>query len=868
MFSKKLFSALSLLIVASMILAACATPTPQVIEKTVIVEKEGETTVIEKTVEVEVIKTVEVEVAAEVTPEPVTHTGAWVDNLVFTAISNFDEGVKQVQAGEIDLYANSRVNPEVLKVVEADPSLSRVFNYGLYHAIQMNPVDVTDETKLNPFQSEKIREAMNWLIDREYVAGEIYGGAATPKYTALGTAFSDYANHLEFTRAIESQYSYNFDKAKAVFDAEMPALGAEFVDGKWMYNGEQINLIFLIRPESALRQAFGDYVSNQLEALGFAVERQYKGARDASALWVGTDPAEGLWNLYTGAWSATAITRDQGWVFDAFYTTRAGGIPLYQAYTPNAEFDDLAQKLATSQFADLAERYQMMGRALQLSMENAHTVFVIDEKGFTTFSSDVQVAYDLAAGITGNQQWPFTLRFKDQIGGTVYIATENLLVDPWNPIAGSNWLFDMMPIRATQDRALMADPYTGLSWPQRAERAEVVATEGLPVFKSMDWLDLSFAPSIEVPADAWYDWDAAAQKFVTVGDAFTSTQTAQAMSTIYYPADMFDTVTWHDGSPLSVGDFVYGMIMTYDPAKEESAIYDEASVSTYQSLMSYLKGIRIVSTDPLVIETYFDLYYLDAEDMVFTWWPNYAQGPGAWHNITLGAMAEEDKLGAFSSDKASVLQEENEAVEWLSFIAGPSLEVLKGELVSATAESYLPYAPTMSEFVSEEEVAARWANLTDFYKLQGHFWLGTGPFMINKAFPVEGSITLSRYAAYPDPANKWDRFGEPALAEVEVDGPGQVKIGAESKYDVFVTFKGEAYKDADINSVSFLVFDSTGALVGTGKAEFVAEGEYSVTLSAELTAKLAEGAGKLEVAVSSKIVALPGLAALEFVAAK
>jgi peptide/nickel transport system substrate-binding protein len=866
MFKNRLLLVLSLILIASMALASCQPQTVEVI-KTVEVEKK-----VVETQEVEVVKTVEVEKEVEkiveVTAEPEVRNGAWVDNLVFTAITNFDEGVKQLQAGAIDLYANARVNPEAFKIVKDDPSLAYSFSYGLYHAIQMNPVDFTDETKLNPFQSQKIREAMNWLVDRNYIAGEIYAGSATPKYTALGTAFSDYANHLEFTRAIETKYAYDFDKAKAVFDAEMPALGAEFVDGKWTYAGEPIVLIYLIRPESALRQAQGDYICNQLEALGFTMDRQYKVSRDASAIWAASDPYEGLWNLYTGAWSATRITRDQGWVFDSFYTTRAGPYPLYQAYTPSPEFDAVAEKLDYSQFADLDERYQLMGQALNMSLESSQTVFLIDEKAFTPRSANVEVATDLAASVTGNQQWPFTLRFKDHVGGTMRIALENLLTDPWNPVAGSNWVFDMMPIRATQDRPLMSDPYTGLNWPQRAEKADVVTTEGLSVFKTQDYLTLSFKPSIEVPADAWYDWDPVNQKFITVGETFTETQVAQSMSTIYYPADMFDTITWHDGSPLSIGDFVYGMILTFDRAKPESAIYDESAVPGFEGFMSTFKGVRIVSENPLVIETYFEGYYLDAEDMVYTWWPNYDQGPGAWHNVTLGAMAEEDKLGTFSRAKAVVLKDENELVEWLSYVAGPSLDILKGELISATAETYIPYLPTMGEYVTTEEAAARWANLGEFYKLQGHFWLGTGPFYINKAFPVEGSITLSRYEAYPDPADKWNRFGEAAIAEVELDGAGQVKIGSEAKYDVFVTFKGEPYKADDIKSVKFLVFDSTGGLVGTGDAEVVSDGQYSVTLSAELTGKLVEGAGKLEVAVSSKLVALPGLASLEFVAAK
>ena len=867
MVKKNLFTAFSFLMIFSMLLAACAAPAATTVEKTVIVEKIVTQEVV-KTVEVE--KPVEVQVQVEVTstPEPVTRTGAWVDDLVFTAIGNFDEGIKQLQAGAIDVYANGRVSPESFKVVKVDPALSYIESYGLYHAIQMNPVGpVMDNGLFNPFGNQKIREAMNWLVDRSYLAQEIYAGSATPKFTALGTAWSDYARSLDVGRAIENKYAYNFDKAKEVFDAEMPGMGATLVDGKWTYNDAPIVLTYLIRKESALRQAMGDYVSNQLEALGFAVDRQYKTSREASALWVATEPKEGLWHLYTGAWSATAITRDQGWVFSSFYTTRAGGIPLYQAFTPDPAFDDLALRLETSKFADLAERKQMMADALNMSMENSYTVFLIDEKAFTAYSANVQIAYDLAAGITGNAQWPFTLRFKDQVGGTAHIATENLLVDPWNPVAGSNWLFDAMPQRGTRDYGFMPDPYTGLSWPQRAEKATVIAQEGLSVFKTQDWLTLEFKPTIEVPADAWYEWDAANQKFITVGEAFTATQTAKAVSIVTYPGDMFDTVTWHDGSKLSVGDFVMGMIMSYDQAKEESAIYD-ASSTTYESLMSYLKGFRITSTNPLVIETYVDLYYLDAEDMVFSWWPQYIQGPGSWTSIAIGARAEAAKLGAFSSARANELQAENEKVEWLSYIAGPSLEILRGQLISATAENYIPYAPTMGEFVTAEEATARWAAYNDFYKTQGHFWLGTGPFMINKAFPVEGSITLSRYEAYPDLSNKWDRFGVAKIAEVSVDGAGQVKIGDEGKFDVFITFQGEPYLNADLESVKYLLFDSAGSLVATGDAVAGADGEYTISLPADVTGKLTEGSNKLEVAVSSKLVALSALGSFEFVTVK
>ena len=60
-----------------------------------------------------------------------------------------------------------------------------------------------------------------------------------------------------------------------------------------------------------------------------------------------------------------------------------------------------------------------------------------------------------------------------------------------------------MPQRATNQLAVVSDPYTGLTWPQRIESADITVKEGLPVAKTLDWLTLTFQPKIEVPTDAW-----------------------------------------------------------------------------------------------------------------------------------------------------------------------------------------------------------------------------------------------------------------------------------------------------------------------------------------------------------------------------
>ena len=70
---------------------------------------------------------------------------------------------------------------------------------------------------------------------------------------------------------------------------------------------------------------------------------------------------------------------------------------------------------------------------------------------------------------------------------------------------------------------------------------------GLPMSKTLDWVDLKFTDEIQVPADAWADWDAAAQKWITVARAIPDGTTALTKITVYYPADLWD-VKWHDGS--------------------------------------------------------------------------------------------------------------------------------------------------------------------------------------------------------------------------------------------------------------------------------------------------------------------------------
>ena len=808
-------------------------------------------------------------------------TGAWVDELVVTTETDMDKAIQILALGDADVYFYNIDKAELYKKIVEDPNLYAIKAYGLYRELTFNPypadpsVSVKEfkDGRLNPFAVPKIREAMNWLIDRDYVAEELAQGLAVPRYLPLTPTFPPYTEVLEKVRELENKYAHNPEKAKEVIFAEMEKLGAELVDGKWYYKGQPVTIIVLIRTED-WRKQLGDYVAGLLEELGFTVDRRYGVSRDLSKCWIFTDPAEGCFHIYTGGWITTAIDRNEGDNFDFFYTKRGWSPPLWQAYYVKPEADEVFKKLANRDYSSMEERRELLEKALEFALENSVRVWVAHDVGIYALRKGIQVAADLAGGVPGADLWPFTLRRVDSEtgeiieGGTIRILNGAMFNEPWNPVAGSNWIYDTTLTRATGLPAVVSDPFTGLYHPERLTKAEVYVQEGLPVRKTLDWVTLEFVDEIKVPNDAWIDWDAKEQRFVTVEEKYPEGLTARAKVVVHYDPQTFKDL-WHDGSQFSIADILLAWILGFDRAKEESAIFDESTVPDFQAFMEYFRGIKINynpenKDDPLVVEYYTDSFELDAE-----WLATYGaldalyedRWPGAWHAVAIGILAEAAKEAAFSSDKA-----DNLGIEWMNYVAGPTVEVLKKYLDKAIEEAYIPYEPVLGQYVTKEEAVARYQNLLNWFNEKGHFWVGNGPFYLDSADTVAGTVVLKRFEEFADPADKWLRFAEPKIAKIDFLGaPEVLEIGAGAVIPVNITFKEEPYPPDEINFVKYLLFDAEGNLISIGEAEYFGGPTWNVVLTPEITSKLTEGTAKLEVAVSSKVVAIPSFSSITFV---
>jgi len=949
---------LSLLVALSMVLAACQ---PAV---------ETEPPAVEEPTEEPVEEPTEEPVVEEPTEEPteegpaevqrVADMGAPLDRVVVSVVDSAS-AVTQLTAGAIDIYAGGLSSATLPEIEEA--GLPYGTGNGLYYELTLNPVGPVFEATgaLNPFYDARAREALNWMVDRDYINREVYNGGALAKFWSIVTQFPDYATLAPKVRELEAKYAYDFEFGVAQMDEVMLGIdGVTKEDGMYMYNGEQVTLIMLIRNDSdGTRVPIGDYVANQMEQAGFATERLYRSSSEASPIWVGGNPADGQWHIYTGAWSATIIDRDEGDNFEFFDCPASayGFTALWQAFNPSERYQELADLLAYNKFETREERNDAMSEMLELALTESVHVWLIDGKNFIPYIDSLDVTYDLAAGVDGSMIWPYTLAYKDQVGGTVNWGQPDLFVDPWNPISGSNWAFDQAVGRATWGEAYMIDPHTGLLLPQRFETAEITAKEGLPIGKTMDYITLDFAPEIQVPGDAIIDWDAEAVDFITADEklvldveaaqaaldeaiaaeeaapaaveetqaalgeaqtafdeladdasdedkeaaqlvvdeataalaaaeaalegapdvvaaaeeALTAAQekeyyTAQTKSVVYYPESLWTDVKWHDGSPITLADFLHNWIISLDMGKEGSPIYDDSYAPNTAAILANFKGFRILSETPLVVEAYSDFYEIDAELDIETLWPSFSYGEAPWHVMAMGALGDMDGTVAYSADKAEAESTDTQTVEWLSFIGGPSLEVMNNMADKGIEEQFIPYANVLADYITPEEAVARYENAKAFYEEYGHFSIGSGPYILEEVFLTEKVATLVYNPDFPDRTDKWyGRYGTPKVAEVVVEGPATVIVGEEAVFDVFVTFEGEDYAADEIKTVTGLLYDGTGQIVQVIEAEVVEDGYYTVTVPAELSAEMEAGASKLEAVVVPLPVAIPSFQALEFV---
>ena len=718
-------------------------------------------------------------------------TGAMVGELVFSEEKSPTATVTKIAGGTVDLYAQPGiVSADVFNAILA-AGLPFQMSYGSYRDIRYNPSGPTfgPGDDLNPFSVPEIREAMMWLIDRDFVVGEYLGGLGAPIYVMSAARFPESAErYTDFISDLEDYYAPKTPaEVLAIIEPHMLALGATWNAGtsKWEYNGSPVELKILIRSDLSPFPGAGDYVADRMEDIGFVTVRDYKTGREASPIWILGNPADGLWHVYTGGWGIPGIPRDQASTFAGMQTASWYAVPLYLAYEAQiVDWDDewpgatetyyeLIIRLFNRQFSSLAEREEMFERAMVGWGKMSFANLLCDMAAATPYGFDVQLIVNLSYG--AGEGWTRALSFHSGgvplFGDRMDIEMESLLVQPWNPVDGSNFTYDLTILRdALTEDGLLQDPVTGLGHPLRIESAEVTIGNNLPVAfdgPAPAWLSLTVqAGTIPVPDDAWAEWDASTGTWKTAIERFPDGATALTKSVVTYPADIFD-FPMHDGSTLSMADFLMAMILPLDIAQPASPIHESARIAAYNAFMSSFRGYRITSVAPLTVEFYSTSWFLDPQANVATLFPGWKQGgSNPWHMISIGWLASRDVALRFGTAKAV-----EDGVTWMDYTKGPSLPILATRLTNAQNSGhadyrFIPYRAAIEEVYTDfaalggaagldAEADARYANLQDWYDDKGHFWVDMGLYYLDEVFPIEKNIVLKRFEDHPDPSDRW-----------------------------------------------------------------------------------------------------------------
>jgi len=800
--------------------------------------------------------------------------GPWIDEIDWSAESDQAKVLTMLEGNTIQAYASDINDADVFASIRSSANLQYAMSYGLYFDLTFNPHGTVseptfDDGRLNPFCDPQIREAMNLLIDRNYIAEELLQGMAKPKLFCMTSAFPDYGRIADVLMGLEAEYSYDYEAAKTTIFERMGVLGAVYSENQWLFNDEPVTIIMIIRIDDPARTKIGNYVADQLESLGFLTERQYKTSREASPIWraVSVPLSTGAYHIYTGGWITTAVDRDSAANFAGFYTPRGAGTgPLWLGYHPDPIFQEVAYRLNDADWSTWDERQSLMAQAAELSLKDSVRIWVVDQVIPYAYRNEIQVASDLASGLFANAISSRTIKITGQTGGTVQVACREVLVDPWNWVAGTNWAMDANIILPTVDSEYINNPYTGLPMNNRFVSATVDVLTGENTISSSSWLTLNFVNSIIVPTDAWYSWNSTTNQVITAPEGTT----ALAKVTINY-GDPIGNVKYHDGSIMSLADWVLGWPIDYERNDPNSPLYDESSAPNFEVLTSLFKGWKIVSEHPLVIEYYLDYKSLDAELILSraatltgidspTWglgqfWPSMP-----WQVKAIGIKADEEGLLAFSADKANELD-----VEWMSYIGGPSLPILANVLTEAENTGYLPWEQFGSQYVTASEASERYTNLQTWYTQHNNFWVANGPFYLDTVDFTGHVAVIKAFREYTYAADRYATLASAPVPESSVQVPTSVVPGLKATFNLTLTTQGQPYPNDRIDFVKYVIIDSNGVTKVSGTASPTDTGKWPISVDETTTGAWQPGTYTLITIALSKDVGQSGTQRTPFI---
>jgi peptide/nickel transport system substrate-binding protein len=752
--------------------------------------------------------------------------GPFVDEVRFIHYLDENVAIEQIKSGTLDSYY-FRAPLEIASDLSDDPSLKVYDRISGSFSLLLNPAPSKDDNFINPFAFRQIRTAMNYLIDREFIANEVLKGYGTPLVDPFGVYSPEYLNVADVVETFA--FRYNPSLAEKLISDTIMDKGAIKENGKWTFRGNPISIKVLIRSDDSARKSLGEIMASELEKVGFTVLKDYGDLNKANRLIYGSDPQDLQWQVYTESFvGSTAFVKDNAALTAQMYAPWQGNMPGGQNPSfwnyKNSTLDQITQRIVFYNFTSEQARNDLLRNATRDGIQEAVRIFVARNIDPIVASASLRgLVNDFGAGITSKYSLINVRPTKDK---SLDIGVKQIYQGAWNNVGGFTDAYSLNIYSAVSDSGTFRNPYTGEIIPMRNEWTSI-ATKG-PLNR------LVVSPDAKV-------WDPLRHIWIN--------QNTTAMSTVTYKI-LYSN--WHNGIPMDKSDLLYSYYFPFEWATNEGQndkTFDPEYGSKVSSSLPLTKGIRFIRDD--LVESYVDQWHYDEKEI--------AGSASLWTDVPWEITAATERLVTSGKFAYSRGEANSKNVDWLSLIIPQHAMAIKSELQKMSAEGFVPAA--LKDIVSPADAKKRYDASIRWIDAHKHAIISNGPFFLDNFNPSGRTITIKAYRdnTYPFDQGHWSLFESPRLATVKkVVTPNFVTIGQSSKIVTYIDVDGQPSNNASIN---YFISDKDGKLIIKGKAEHNnnEDGNFQITLKSNETSKLSVGPNLLKIFANSNYAFRPDL---------
>ena len=757
---------------------------------------------------------------------PHNKQGPAVDILRFRAF-HVDIAPQEIIANQMDIYyfglkvaaAREIRNQEGITVYEAPTSTI---------SLLLNPAP-GPEDQLNPFSIKEVRQAVQLIINRDFVVQEIYQGMAVPMLAHVSSFDHDYLTLYDMIH--ESSIRYDPDYAKQIIAEEMTNAGAELVEGKWHYNGKPMRLDFIIRVEDERRDV-GDLIRSEMENLGFTVQPIYQQFGPAIFTVYSNDPnlvgTGGSWHMYTEGWGKSAADRYDSGTLNQMCAPWLGTMPGWQELGfwqyENNQLDDLGQRIFSGNFQSEEERNSIYIEASKICLDESVRIWIANIiTNLPAQDTVTGISSDIISGPKSlwSQRDAYIPGKTDPDTGKTLLTIGNVWVwtarTTWNPVGGFGDVYSTDIWRNMYDPPITRHPFNGLPIPYRANY--VVDTAGPN-------------NALDVPPDAFI-WDAESRSWITVSSS------TSASSKVTFDYSKYFNSKWHHGQTIDMADAIYSIYQTFDLTyNEEKSSMEFAIATVSKPYLDTFKGFRIV--DENTLEVYVDFWHFS---------PDYIADYASITSLTMpweilyamDTLVFDQRKAAYSDTAAQRF-----SVPWLSLVMDRDSRLVLRVIRDFDSKQIFPdniFSIDGKQFTTMNDASNRYQASISWFDETGMLVISNGPFMLKIYDPPAqyAELIAFRDSTYPFKPGQF-YFGTAELVDIIDINQNFIDLSSSNQLIVELTGAG------NLGLRYILMNEITGQIISKGDAIPDDDNNFLINFDESLVSQLEPGFYKLYLA--------------------